>query len=146
MMVNGLKLPALLIELLETGRWQCPADASVLAAMTGAERPEEFAFDPLDSMIRETAGSVYLYNNGFEHIYNLTSSNASDRLSNPEALIVERSIVIAGNWAEETICLDYRDSLDEPSVVCGIWPDNRGRCYWKIIAPTFAAFAEQLGL
>lgn len=146
MTVNGLRLPARLIELLEEGRWTRPSDVSVLAQMTGAERPEDFTFYSLDGMIRETAGNVDLWKEGYGQIYGLTSSSTPNQLSNPEFLDVDRAVLIAGNWNEEIIALDYRENLDEPKVVCGTWPGGRAPGQWKVIATTFNEFGERLGL
>jgi hypothetical protein len=146
MLVNDLRLPAHLIELLEEGCWNRPSNIGVLAELTGAERPEDFSFNSLDGMSRETAGMMHLWKQGYGHSYSLTSSDDSAISSNPDLLVINRSVLIVGNWDEEVICLDYRESLSEPRVVCGIWPDSQGVCRWKVIAPTFESFAEHLGL
>ena len=145
-MVNGLQLPALLVELVEDGRWERPIDISVLAEITEAKRPEYFIFDDFDGMIEETDGNIYLWNEGYGDTYSLTSSSDPDTATDSARLNVDLAVLIAGNWNEEVICLDYRESQDQPKVVCGTWPDPQKPCRWKVIAPSFDAFADRLGL
>ena len=142
--VNGLSLPLLLIELIESGRWKRPTDVSVLAEMTGVNRPEEFSFCQMDAIIRETGQFPLLLSEGLGHGYGLTSSNDPSASHNPSFLDVYRAVIIAVNWDEDIICLDYTENLNDPKVVCNL----RLKTYaeWKVIAPTFDAFAERLGL
>ncbi|WP_433469809.1 S1 RNA-binding domain-containing protein [Spirillospora sp. CA-128828] len=44
------------------------------------------------------------------------------------------------------IALDYRTGSDEPRVVASDWWTDPHRCAWRVVAPTFSAFAAALGL
>jgi hypothetical protein len=146
MIVNGMKLPARLVELMASGRWKRPADVSVLAEMTGAGLPEGFSFDPLEGMIRETSGMHKLPFEGYDYLYGYTSSRDLHAPRDPALLDVDYAVLIAGNHDEEAIALDYRESLDEPKVVCDYWSRDDKGLRWKVIASTFDEFADRLGL
>src|SRR5258708_6664157 len=146
MMVNGLHLPERLLELVKARRWKRPADTRILAKISGAAKPQDFTFLNLKRIPAETGGMVSLWMEGHGNYYSLTSFSDPDRSVDPGLLNVNRAILIAVNWDDEAICLDYAENLDVPRVVCGIWPEDRERCQWKIIADTFEAFVEQLGL
>jgi hypothetical protein len=127
------------------GRWKEPSDVSRLAEITGAELPTNFSFYGSRAMIRETRGNIGLWKGGYGKIYGLASSR-DKQAANPELLNVNLAVIIAGNLNEEVICLDYRENRGRPKVVCGTWTDSRGFCQWKVIAPTFDAFADFLQL
>ena len=146
MQVNGLELPERLIQLTKSRRWKRPADTHVLAELTGAAKPEDFTFLNLKRVAAETGGMLSLWREGHGNYYNLTSANDPDRSTDSRLLQVERTVLIAVNWDDEAICLDYRESLDEPKVVCGTWPPDPEPCQWKVIAETFDAFVEKLAL
>jgi hypothetical protein len=148
MQVNGLQLPDYLVELLSAGRWKRPADVSRLAEMTGVERPQDFTFFGLEGMASETRALVKLYEEGrVGDYYGLTSSARPDHFrQHPHFLDVTRAVVLAGNWDEETICLDYRASLEEPVIVLSVYQHQGTDVTWEIIAPNFISFATHLGL
>lgn len=143
--VNGLKLPARLVELMETGRWKRPTDVTVLAEMTGVDWPESFFFDDVAGMIRETpTKDKFLYQEGLAPLYGLISSSDPNAPSDPDLLDIDRAVFIAGNPDEDVIVLDYTQNLDEPKVICNT--RNHIGLRWKVIAATFDEFADRLGL
>ena len=146
MIVNGLKIPARLIELIESGRWKCPDDVSVLTEMSGAGYPEGFRFASLDGLIRATAANIELRKRPYGHLYGLTSSNDPNAPRDSDLLDVDRAVLIAGNYDEEVIALDYRENLDEPKVVANTPFPHQGPARWRVIALTFDEFADRLGL
>jgi hypothetical protein len=147
MIVNGLNLPATLVQLLREGRWKRPPAVERLATMTGVQRPEDFTFLDLDGMIRETAGGLDIVRRGQGTIYGLVStSDAEASRRHPDFLDVQQSVVLAVNWDEEVICLDYRPNGNEPRVVVSVWSGSQSPPQWKLVAATFDEFARQLGL
>jgi hypothetical protein len=142
-----LNLPAALVQLLRAGRWKRPPDVERLAAMTGVQRPDDFTFLDPDGMIRETAAGLDLVRRGQGTIYGLVStSDAEAYRCPPDFLDAHQSVVLAVNWDEEVICLDYRSNSNEPTVVVSAWPGSQSPPKWKLIAATFDEFARQLGL
>ena len=139
MMVNNVPLPKTFVRLLKENRWERKYDKDILAQITNANSPEHFTFYDVDGMHAETAGNIRLYEDGYGEIYSLTHSESQDKSSNKDLLPVDKAIIIAGNWDEEVICLDYRDSLDHPKVVCLIG-------YWHVVADSFDEFATMLGI
>jgi hypothetical protein len=62
----------------------------------------------------------------------------------PSRLDVRLAVVIANNWDEEGLCLDYRPGLNQPRVVAGMWVDDSSPMAWRIIARDFPAFVDLL--
>jgi hypothetical protein len=148
MEVNHLLLPSYLVELINAGRWEKPENISLLSEMTGVERPEDFSFLLSDRMERETNSGYSIVNSGQGYIYGIYSG--SDLNSTPQSngfLDVTKSVIIAVNWDEEVICLDYCENPNEPSVVLSIYPPtSEGAVQWKVLAKSFREFAEKLNL
>ncbi|MCI0397174.1 MAG: SMI1/KNR4 family protein [Chloroflexi bacterium] len=144
--VNGLPLPPLLLKLIEQNQWKRPEDTAVLAELTGSERADEFDFLTIESMRRETSGNHHLANDEkLAHIYALASSKHMEApMEDSTVLDVDYAVIIAMNWDEEAICLDYRTSPDNPRVMMCQWGDEGAR--WKVIAPDFTSFVLYLGL
>ncbi|MDC0666470.1 hypothetical protein [Nannocystis radixulma] len=64
-------------------------------------------------------------------------------------LDAELAVFVAVNrepGADLGIALDYRTSREDPRVVASDWWSEPGGCCWRVAAPTFSAFAAQLGL
>lgn len=145
MIVNGLKIPTRLVELIEAGRFKCPADVTVLAEITGAGDAEGFGFASLEGLTRGTAAEIELQKQPYGHLYGLTASSDPNAPRDLDLLDVDRSVPIAGNYDEEQIALDYRENLDEPKVVCNTPMPNSKPARWRVIALTFDEFADRLG-
>jgi hypothetical protein len=148
MQVNKLPLPSYLVELIESGRWKKPDNILVLSEMTGVQRPEGFSFLSIDGMERETNGGYFIVENGQGNIYGIYSSRDSEEsLHHADFVDIANSIIIADNWDEEVICLDYRENQNDPSVVLSIYPTtNEGSVQWKMLAKNFREFADRLNL
>ena len=146
MKINGLPLPSTLIKLLNQKRWTSAIDKDILAQITQAYAPQDFTFYGVDGMRSETASMVQLYEDGYGEIYGHTHTKSQDKSSNDDLLPVDKAIIIAGNWDEEVICLDYRDSLDNPRVVCGYIRPNQNEAIWQVVADSFDEFAIMLGI
>jgi hypothetical protein len=147
MEINGLPVPKLLQQLIEQGRWKRPADTTILEELTGSRQAKEFDFLDVDGMRRETSSEDLIGNSDMARIYGLASSERSEApIADPAVLDVDKSILIAVNWNEEAIGLDYRTSNANPRVVVSYWPSNTRPAKWKVIAPDFTSFVLQLGL
>jgi len=148
MHVNNLALPTYLVELIKSGRWKKPENINRLSEMTGVQRPEDFSFLSVDGMERETNGGYFTVEQGIGNIYGIYSSrDTKESLHRADFLDVVNSIIIAVNWDEEVICLDYRENPNEPSVVLSIYPTtSEGSVIWKVLAKNFRGFAEKLSL
>ncbi|MCP4539578.1 MAG: methyltransferase domain-containing protein [Chloroflexi bacterium] len=144
--VNGLLLPKLLLDLLEQGRWKRPCDTTVLSQLTGSEHADDFSFLDVDGMRRETNSEHLINDEKLAHIYGLASSKRKGiPITDPTILDVDNSVLIAINWEEEAICLDYRTSYDDPRVVVSVWEGNQP-ARWKVVAPDFSSFVSRLNL
>lgn len=148
MNVNNLSLPSYLVELINAGRWKKPENITHLVEITGVQRPEDFSFLLSDGMERETNSGYSIVKNGEEFIYGIYSSSESNSLAQSSGFLdVAKLVIIAVNWDEEVICLDYRENSNEPSVVLSIYPPtSEGTVQWKVLAKSFREFAEKLNL
>jgi hypothetical protein len=99
-------------------------------------------------MERETNGGSFIVENGQGNIYGIYSSRDSEEsLHHADFVDIANSIVIADNWDEEVVCLDYRENPNDPSVVLSIYPTtNEGSVQWKMLAKNFREFADGLNL
>ncbi len=146
MKINNLPVPKLLQELIEQGHWKMPKDLTVLKKITESENISNFNVLDFDGMQRESSFDHLIDDQKIADIYGLASSKRLGKtITNTEILDVDKSILIAVNWNEEAISLDYRTEYDDPRVMISIWEDDQ-KMRWKMIAPKFTSFAEKLYL
>ncbi|MET9593856.1 hypothetical protein ABZY45_23450 [Streptomyces sp. NPDC006516] len=146
--VRGLALPTRLMSLIERGLWRHPGDAEMMEIIpwfedeldfiSGPERMEResrsmdmFADDPHSDFFREARGT-----------------RAAAPLELPW-LDVEQAVLIAVNRIPGHDCglaLDYRTDPSDPRVVGSDFWSDPVLCEWRVVAPTFSAFATSLGL
>jgi hypothetical protein len=145
--IRGHALPAQLTSLLDCGLWRHPGDAAMaelipwfedpLVFLTSSEMESEshsmdmFADDPSYAFFRETRGS------------------RTDAPVELPWLDVELSVLIAVNRRpgdDVALALDYRTDPSDPRVVGSDFWTNPRLCQWRIVAPSFSAFATSLGL
>ena len=121
-------------------------ECSKLPELTGVQRPEDFSFLSIDHMEQETQGGYFLVEHGYGNTYRIFADKDSNEfIQHPDFLDVTRSVIIAVNWDEEVICLDYRESSLDPVVVLSVWPEtNDGTLHWKTQANNFREFADTL--
>jgi hypothetical protein len=80
------------------------------------------------------------------NIYWLRSSlRMGKEITDTRFLDIDKAIIIALNWDEEAICLDYRSSMDKPRVVASCI-DNDRIGQWKVIASDIETFTKAIGL
>ncbi|MFI1584400.1 hypothetical protein [Embleya sp. NPDC020630] len=90
-----------------------------------------FADDPRCAFFREARGST-----------------ATEPLELPW-LDVEQAVLVAVNrnpGDDVALALDYRTEPADPRVVGSDFWTDPGLCRWRVVAPTFSAFAARLGL
>ena len=146
MNVLGFPLPQLLQKLIEQERWRMPPNVTTLEQITGSQFAEDFNFLDIEGMRRESYPIHLVEDPKLASIYNLASSNRSGSpVMNDEILDIDKSICIAVNWSEESVCLDYRLSDDNPRVMVSICKEGHFT-KWKTVAPDFDSFASLLRL
>jgi hypothetical protein len=146
--VNGLPLPKLLIELLQTGKWQHPGHDVIHKVIP---------FLGVPVMFLESAKHMQSESSGWaaedEYSSNLFHEVRGSEIAAPVTLPwldVEKAFFIAVNQEfgdDVAIALDYRTSVDDPRVVASEW--QRGDqfvTFWREVTPTFSEFVERLGL
>jgi hypothetical protein len=144
MEVNGHVLPQKLADLLQQHRWNTDINNQKLnEVITGSSR---FDFLDIDSMRRESDVSHIITNEKIARSYGLESSMLSGKsVDDIEILDVDNMVMIALNWDEEPICLDYRESQENPRVMICSWDDAAG-ARWRILAQDFDSFLQLVGL
>ncbi len=153
MLINNLPLPPLLLELIAQNRWRVSENAKIKdwekVFFKDYISLKEITFFDLETMEKATN---YLVNNSekfkteFISLKNITQEHTVF----PKTIIPEKAIVIMdkdGHWQSEfpitPICLDYRISLDNPSVI--YYPDA-WESFWDEVSPTFEQFVKDLKL
>jgi hypothetical protein len=132
MLVNGLRLPLELVEAIESGKWQPPADDSLYAEIFGDE-PDLPSFYNLAAIDRENRSWRSVSPSDF--LFQVTQESLG--------LSVELSLVVADLGPDRPIVLDYRLSVDRPRVV---YLGGAGVPRWSEIAPTVGRLLELLKL
>jgi len=147
MSASELAIPYELNALIVAGRWpkdEQEANGQHLRSLVSSERvaqiaPQEttiFLYPPPFHTVRE-------YSRGSEPNFWKSRMAAADEIS------FDHSVVIGdfGLGSDTAIILDYRHSRDNPLVLRLSWGVGGGADnHWCEIAPTFAKFAELLGL
>ena len=143
--IDGLPLPAYMIELISLDRWITPDNTTVLRQFAGFTGNTNIHLLKVENMVRVNQLTHLLEDPETAQIYGFASSiQNGNEILDEEMLDVDKAIMIAMNWDDEAICLDYRHSLKNPCVVSGIVEHNR--IIWKKIANDFKSFADHIGL
>ena len=147
MIINGLALPTLLCRLVAAQAWKRPHDDTVFRALVNVEAPEDFTFLDFEGMARETdAARMIAADLATARLYGLKPlAYAAASHSDDQFLDIAKAVMIAVNWDEDAIFLDYRAS-SEPSVVLSTWSDTAANATCLEIAPDFEEFARRAGL
>jgi len=147
--IRGLVVPALLVRLIETGRWKHPGAAVLARLLPWFEDPLDFLAD-MDDMERQSRALDRLVDDEEQaRLFHLARPRSpADSVDLPR-LDVEHAILIgtsqyAGD--DTAIALDFRTDLADPRVVgSDIWTVPHQH-HWRTVSPTFSAFTEALGL
>jgi hypothetical protein len=147
MKVNGHTLPELLQRLLEEGQWKTPADPSMVLEIIGSSSNLGMQMNDLEGMRRESEMNHLFRDIKLRDIYGLGSSKESGKpIQDSSILDIDNQVMIAGNYDEEAIALDYRLSPEKPRVVACTWDKSGNKSRWKVITPNFETFIALLGL
>jgi hypothetical protein len=147
--VNGLSLPALLVDLLQRGRWRHPGDEVLVRLVPFLREPVNF-LTSVESMRRESSGLLRLAEEPrLGEVFHLARSSNSPAPICLPWLDVELAVLIAVSRLpgdDLGIGLDYRSKPSDPQVVASDWHQGTGGCFWQKIAPSFSQFVRLLGI
>jgi hypothetical protein len=144
--IDGLSLPEYLVELVKQDRWKVPANTTVLKRLVEFTGNSDIGFIRVENMVRFNERTDLFEDPKIARIYGLASSTqVGQEITEPGILDVDKAIMIALNWDEEAISLDYRPNIDAPCVMSGIIVENKN-IVWKKIADDFKSFADHIGL
>jgi len=148
--VRGLALPALLIDLLTSGRWQHPGDDVLRQVLPWFEYPLDFLTSTA-SMERESRSlDMEADDQRSSRIFHITRGGMAGPVWLPW-LDAELAFFIAVNRLpgdDVAMALDYRGEPGRPTVVasdCWTYPGGAGYL-WRPVASSFEAFARMLGI
>lgn len=139
-------VPPLLLELIQTGRWQQPPDEIIKNAAPFLQEPMDFLFD-IGSMQRESTGFLADSPEMSELFHVYRGSKASER--ELPWLDVDKALFIAVNriaGADLGIALDYRTDREDPRVVASDWQSGDNTHYWREVEARFSDFVKKLGI
>jgi hypothetical protein len=146
--VRGLPLPGLLLQLIASGRWRHPGDQALAEVMPWFEDPLDF-LHTAEGMERESASMDTFADDSTYQLFREARGSAAEAPVELPWLDIEQAVFIAvcrHAGDDVALALDYRTDLSDPAVVgSDFWTDPR-RCAWRVVAPTFSAFATALGL
>ncbi len=147
MIINGLVLPTLLCRLVAAQAWGRPHDDTLFRALVRVAKPEDFNFLDFNGMARETnAARTIAADLATARLYGLKPlADAAGMPSDGQLLDIAKAVMIAVNWDEDAIFLDYRAS-SEPSVVLSTWSNATANATCLEMAPDFETFARRIGL
>jgi len=147
--VRGLVVPAPLVQLVETGRWKHPGQPALARVMPWFEDQLDFLTDTQEMERQSRALDRLADDEESAGLFHLVRRRSPVGLIDLPWLDVEHAILIAvSHYAgdDTAIALDYRVDLANPRVVgSDIWAIPN-QYQWRTITPTFAAFANALGL
>jgi hypothetical protein len=108
-----------------------------LNVLFGLSLESDIPLATLDSANRETKALRKIQNDPkFSALYGLNSGSPIQ-----EFIDADKCISIGVNRDEDGLCLDYRESLEHPCVVCSLYLDNQYR--WKRLSDSFSLFLER---
>jgi hypothetical protein len=149
MRVRGLPLPALMIELIASGRWQHPGDQVLRAVLPWFADPLHFLSSTAEMERESRSLDMFADNDRSSRLFHVTRGSVAGPNGLPW-LDSELAFVIAVNrhaGADVAVALDFRGETDRPAVVASdAWTYPDGGCVWRPVAPSFEAFAGKLGI
>ena len=143
--VDELPLPKYLVELINQNRWGQPIDANQLKHLVNYSGNTKFDFLAPENMIRANQLTDLIDNPETAYRFGHASSQKSGHAITDQTILdVDLAVIIAMNWDEEAICLDYRTDLNNPTIVFSHWTETR--TVWQTVAVNIEEFANALGL
>ena len=146
--VRGLRLPQVLIDAIEQGRWRHPGDERLRELMPWMTDPLDFLSTP-EAMATQSASLDDLLR---EERWRTTFKQDSSRRLGREVpdlpwIDVDRAFLIAVNRRigdDVALALDFRSSTVDPRVIAE--PLIEGIGYeWRLVSPTTTAFLDAIG-
>ncbi|GAA3767617.1 hypothetical protein GCM10022225_62550 [Plantactinospora mayteni] len=137
MHADGLPLPPALVDVAQQGRWTAPAGSDIYVRMFG-----EPAYGPVFLAVEQMRRNARWiddidYDDEFRQLYIGTPDPANP----PGDIDPQMSLLLGDLGADQPFALDFRRSMDAPSVV---YLDSKMR--WVEVAPTIEALIAELGL
>lgn len=150
LIVNNLPLPALLIFLIQNGKWNHPGDEKLRRLIPFLQ--DDLMFVDIKRMQSESEGQLEIADLPPllppERLRQVRGSKSPSPIELPW-LDVEKMIFVAISreiGADIAIALDYRTSISDPRVIINQWQISDGNSLWREVTPTFTEFVECLGL
>lgn len=138
-----MKVPEEILKLIQQGKWKaksnCPLQSELKdnygwCGLIDLSQGPDFSDGGILEVSKNVAKDIYgVYLTG-EFIDN-------DKLDHLDG---DKCIMIACNYDEEAICLDFRFSSEEPRIMASDYSKNLGR--WVEIAHTIDELIEKLGI
>ena len=140
MVVNGLPLPRGLLSLMQAGRWQSPADRSLVDRLF----PENGGLCLFQVSLMESETRAWCR----EDMRSPMLLGEQDPDYPPGDIDPRLTVFVAdlGHGFDQPIALDYRVSAERPRVLTLSWRARGERNRWVEIAPDIEAFAQLVGL
>jgi hypothetical protein len=148
--VNGLLMPPLLVELIQSGRWRHPGDA-VIRRVAPCLRDDAVDFMGTIEWMRLKSSGHLADDPRMSRLFREVRGDdaKTGRTIGLPWRDVAKSFIIAVNrefGADVAIALDFRTDPADPAVIASEWLPGREGVAWRQVAPTFAAFARAIGL
>ncbi|MBF9128523.1 hypothetical protein I0C86_05900 [Plantactinospora sp. S1510] len=136
MHADGLPLPPALIDVAQQGRWTAPAGGNYIRIF--GEPAYGPVFLKVDQMRRNARWIDEIdYDDEFRQLY----IGEPDPANPPGDIDPQMSLLLGDLGSDQPFALDFRRSMEAPSVV---YLDSTMR--WVEVAPTIDAFIVELGL
>jgi hypothetical protein len=144
--VDGLPIPPLLMDLIQSGRWRQPSDAKVREIIPFLMEPVVFLESPKGaSSVSVSALAIYPHTG----VLRIARGSISPEADSLPWLDFEKALWLAINrypGDDLGIVLDYRESIDDPRVLASDWQCDKTATVWREVATGFSQFANQLGI
>ncbi|QKW39561.1 hypothetical protein HUT06_40635 [Actinomadura sp. NAK00032] len=147
-------MPALLVEMLDDGRWHHPGQQALDRVVPWRDEPVQL-FTTIGQMEQETAGlSRETEDDELARMFWVARRSAQAEPVELPWLDIDRALLIGGARYSDciAIALDYRPDAEDPQVVVfgeemvDLHQGNRWPRGWRVVAPTFPAFVAALNL
>lgn len=146
--VRGLAVPAQLKSLLAQDRWRHPGDAEMARLIPWFESPVDFLTSPRQ-MERESSSLDTFDDDRYAAFLHVARGSSQETPVELPWLDVEKAFFIAVNRIlgdDVALALDYRTNPVDPRVVGSYICTTPVLYEWRVVAPTFSAFAAAIGL
>jgi hypothetical protein len=152
MEIRGLPIPPLLEKFLNNGVWNNKRSITIPRAMLdplGIKYDVQVRLYDLETFKAENTEESLNPNytdDGYKLIEFMAARASSKRegkpITDPKKLDMDKALVIASEWSDDIICLDYRFDVNNPPVMVMDWAKKE----WAVLAPNFDVFAKGIGL